>query len=88
LTALLSAVATFETLLELYSHEYMAANPLEGIAYQLTVSRRLDHPGVRSCLMAAYFMDVHGEGTIGMPSATAARVARPLLGAGRAPSSG
>ncbi|MET7395507.1 hypothetical protein ABZS66_18665 [Dactylosporangium sp. NPDC005572] len=33
--ALLTAMATLEDLAELYSHEHMAINALEGIAYQL-----------------------------------------------------
>jgi hypothetical protein len=63
--ALLSAIATFETLLELYSHEYMATNALEEIAYQLgemSDEERRDFDAAISRIAAAHDKDEPGTG--------------------------
>jgi hypothetical protein len=63
--ALLSAIATFETFVELYSHEHMATNALEDIAYQLgkmSDEERRDFDAAIARIAAARDADQLGTG--------------------------
>ena len=63
--ALLSAIATLEVLLELYSHEYMATNALEEIAYRLSEmsdEERRNFDAAISRIAAAYDLEEPGTG--------------------------
>lgn len=63
--ALLSAIASLEVLLKLYSHEYMATNALEEIAYRLgemSDEERRDFDAAISRIAAAYDQEEPGTG--------------------------